>query len=246
MSESSDRLKAAEENSQRALAPVIVDWIAVAEEVQQIKLELLREAAADSQAQRAAVMIVARVINELRVVALLTQIGYAIEAYSIVATMAELAYTVSFIGNDQNRAERWRAHKFNDTPFIDVYAAVWATIRHNGGTEEQAKGEYAHYEHVCMAKHGNPKVFASFGLTANEDGVVVYHGPYVNREVVHLSRIVLWYACHYAWIALNGYRDFHLPNPQREVRKQQMAGCLHRIGVMRDADVTMYDKEYPR
>lgn len=64
-----------------------------------------------------------------------------------------------FVGDDPTHADRWRTHQFNDKPFVSVFDAVVATVRRNGGTEDQAKGEYPHYEHVCMAKHGIRKCF---------------------------------------------------------------------------------------
>lgn len=245
MSESSDLARTAEENTQQIITPAIADWVALVEELQQIKLELIRDPSTDSQPQRTALLIVARIFNECRAVILLTEKGYALEAFSILATMTELAYTIGFIGDDEERAKRWRMHRSNEKQFVTVYDAALATVRHAGLPDDAANAAYEHYNHICMAKHGNPKVFYSFGNTKDGEGMKVYHGPYASREVEHLSRIAVWYACHYLWIGLTAYHDFHVREPWRDRRRDQLQKSLDAINRIRTADVQAYEREFP-
>jgi hypothetical protein len=224
----------------------LADWASVANELQQIKWDLLRDPPSGTEPQRLAVMVCARLNNQLRSAMLLTERGYALEAFSVVASMAELAYTLGYIGANAEEASKWAKFESESKPFVGVWKALRATVLHTGGTVASAQAEYRHYQYLCMAKHGNPKVFRSFGFSKSSGGVAVYHGPYASREVLYLSRVALWYACHYMWLGLMVYRDFHTVEWMREARHDDLARCFQGINRIRSEDVALYEADFPR
>jgi hypothetical protein len=242
MPDSLVHIRSAEDRAQQLLAPALSDWTTLTEELQQMKLELLREPWKPNRPTQVAFFIVARLLNELRAVVTLAERGYAVQAFSNVATMAELAFMVGYIGDDETRATGWMTHYDNAWPFATVKKTITATVQLFGLPQEAAKTEHEHYQFVCMAKHGNPQVFSKFGHTKTGDDVTVPHGPYVTREVESLSRVVLWYACYYFWRGLAGYRKLHLVEPARGLWFWELQRVRFAMDDLREADIAKYEQ----
>jgi hypothetical protein len=239
---SSQHAKNREDIARGILAPVLGDWIAIVENLQQIKLELLREPWKADRPSDVAYRIVARIFNQTRAAVHLIEMGYPLEADTIVTSMAELAYMVGYIGDDEGRATGWMTHLDWEKSFAPTYECIRATLRLKGAayTDTATDMEYAHYSFLCMAKHGNPMVFSKFGFTEENGEIVMHHGPYVTREVESISRIMLWYLCYFLWLALEGYRNLHLLEPGCEARRNELEEARHAIEELRAADMERY------
>ncbi|HEY5022476.1 MAG TPA: hypothetical protein VII30_08325, partial [Gemmatimonadaceae bacterium] len=155
----------------------------------------------------------------MRSAVLLIQRGYVLQALSLAAGMLELAFTVGWIGNRDDHAVNWQTWT-NDkkVPTDNVWNAIRETFNNGGQLDAVIQPEYDHYTQLCKAKHGNPIIFRTFGIRLVDEQLVVYHGPYLSAEVIHASRLAMWYVVRYALLGLTCYNDFHVPVERRGVR----------------------------
>ena len=70
--------------------------------------------------RRVATVLLVRLLNDLRAVALLALRGYALQSATLAGSMYEVAYTVAYIGSDNSKATAWVEHSDPTQPFRRV------------------------------------------------------------------------------------------------------------------------------
>lgn len=244
MTDPNERIAQIEADITEQLTPDIADWTALASELQIIKWDMLALTVPPEMrttARRSAHLISARLSNELRATVLLIERGYALQALSNAAAILELAFTIVFIGTDAERAMRWSQHDSDDS-FVDIYSAMLALFRLVGRPDSEVPLEYRNYTQLCTAKHGNPKMFRRLGIQIrDETQLVVYHGPYLAPEIIHTSRIALWFATRYMILGLTCFNNFHVDDAQAPPIAARLVACRETMTRLRDADVLIYE-----
>jgi hypothetical protein len=229
-----------EEEVMRAFDRRLDDWRELASELEQIKWDLFSDPHSGSEPHGLAVLICARLNNELRCVILLSERGYALEAASVCASMSELAHMLGHIGDDAVLTSEWAEYD-EDHFFLEPKKAIKGSALKGGGDLSDAKKEHAHYKLLCTLKHGHPRAFRAYGFEKEDGGVSVFHGPYASPAVLYLSRTMLWYACRYMWLGLTIYHHYHTPDALSDVRERQLDQSFEKMKRMHDADFTQYE-----
>jgi len=122
----------------------------------------IKQVQADPGVLQVHTTLLARVLQDLRVVTLIAPLGYTMQAWTIAASAFEAAYAMGFIGADSARARRWLDHSDMKTPPWSTYDAVENSLRYLDLAEDSeerralAQKEYELYKFLCMAKHVNP------------------------------------------------------------------------------------------
>jgi hypothetical protein len=244
MTDPNARIAQIETEIHRQLAPEIADWTALADTLQTIKWDMFNVPAATATATTAsgiAHLMCARITNEMRAVILLTERGYALQALASAATILEVAFTIAFIGDNTSRATRWFTHDV-DSGYVSVRDAMLALFRLIGRPDSDVDAEYRHYTQLCTAKHGNPQMFRRLGIRITDNAqLIAYHGPYYAPEVVHTSRIAMWFAVRYMLLGLLCTNMFHVPSPLDIEIEGRLTACRERMETLRAADVAKYE-----
>lgn len=159
----------------------------------------MRPFAEVSLAERVCVALHNRLANDLRGVQELAMRGYPLQAASLAASMFEGAYSLAFIGADENLAQEWVEHGDPARMFRPVKTLVRGVMQKERvpDIEASTKVKYRDYQQLCMAKHINPLLQKQHGISQrnlSEDRTVIVFsmGPDVKSET----------AVRTAWFAL--------------------------------------------
>jgi len=146
-----------------------------------------------SAATKVRLLLLQRIITDLRCCTILAQRGYGIQAAAGAACVFEGWVTLSAI-RDEPSAIEWVNHQKEDVSFGQIKrmtkAAVKSIVDDANDVEILAGQHYAHYRQLCMAKHLNPIVERNRGFIRRGKEIEFTHGP-------DLSKQGLWHI-HYA------------------------------------------------
>lgn len=123
-------------------------------------------------AERVSVALLYRLTNDLRCVQELAVKGYSLQAVSLASSMFEGAYTLAYIGNDNDLAKEWVEHSDPTRTFRPVKKLVKGVLEKEGVPNLQAAtdAKYKDYRQLCLAKHINPLLQKQHGIgKVNED-----------------------------------------------------------------------------
>ena len=189
---------------------------------------------------RVSLALLARLSNDLRCTALLTQTGYPLQALTLTAASYEVAYGMAYIGVDDTWAQVWRDHDDpGRMPFGSVYDLTVAGMRklEIPNAEERAREEYETlYRILCQGKHANPLLQRRFGHRVNAfaQEVISENGPDTSDFAIQSG----WFALESSIaLTLIGIRSFimnHVPSEQR-------AALLDRCDALADRRVALAD-----
>lgn len=209
-------------------------------------LDELRPFAETSLAERVCVALLYRLANDLRGVQELALRGYPLQAASMAASMFEGAYTLAYIGHDENLAQEWVDHDDPTRTFRPVKNLVRAVMQKEGVPDIEAatRARYRDYQQLCLAKHINPLLQKQHGISkrvADEGGMVIVFsmGPDVESKSATQAA---WFALDQAVaLALRGFSAYVreiagediLPGHAIEEMKElaQRREGLHKSGV---------------
>ena len=98
-----------------------------------------------------ATLLIIRICNDLRCVAMLTVHGYSTQALSLTASIYETAFTVAYIGNEENLAEEWLEYSDPTKPFRDAYTLTEEALTKIGvpNVKQRADNWYKVYRQLC-------------------------------------------------------------------------------------------------
>src|SRR5881296_3036475 len=120
-----DSLGEAEQQVGAELQPVLAAYSAVSERAFNTVGLVLGAASELPYAQvplsrKVTTVLMVRLSNDLRGVALLALRGYSLQAAALAASMFEVAHCIAYIGSDELRADAWVKHDDPTKPFRNV------------------------------------------------------------------------------------------------------------------------------
>jgi hypothetical protein len=200
---------------------------------------------AASPAQRPAQVqarLVVQASNQLRLVELAAERGYALQALGSVATLYELVSAVAFIGDDKARAEEWFGYSNWGWSYPSPKkrpVGIRQMLTASGGLtsaeiESRVKTWEDHHTAFCAAKHGNPVLLKKYGVSQDASGLKLYLGPIVGPVYTFLSQLALY---HGSRILADGTVYYALPSLHKEgpavkLFKRARARILNRINAL--------------
>lgn len=171
---------------------------------------------------RVAVALLGRLSNDLRCTANLARTGYSLQALTLAASIYEGAFTVSYIGADEELAQQWRDHNDPLQSFRPVRELTIGGLRNLGieplQLEQQVEVEYRVYRQLCWAKHLNPVLQTQFGhhLEEDTDSVIFTNGPDTSEESVRAAWFAMQHSVASVGRALVGFTIFHVPDEHHD------------------------------
>ncbi len=172
-----------------------------------------------SLARRTVSVLMVRLSNDLRVVALTGLRGYALQAASLASSMYEVAYGIVYIGGNDTRAEAWVNHDDPTRPFRNIRTLTTDVARSLGvdNPDQAAAGWYRVYRQLCLVKHSNPIVQRDHGHYSDteENAEFVMNGPDAGEASVRVAKFALEHATRLTVLALASFIDNHVPADRR-------------------------------
>lgn len=142
--------------------------------------------------EKVATVLLIRLSNDLLCASLLARRGYALQAVTLVAAIYEAAFTIAYIGSDEERAREWIEHEDPTRSFMDVRTMTKEGLAKLGtpNPDAQASVEYKVYRQLCMGKHSNPLLQKRYGYQRRESAVLAVNGPDTSESSVRAA----WFA----------------------------------------------------
>lgn len=130
-------------------------------------------------ASKVALIISARLADDLRVCFLASQIGYGLQALVLAGTVMELVGSLAYVGASDDRAGSWAKHADSKHSYPrSVPDGIKAALEAMGETDPAAIDNWKKsYEIMCMAKHVNPRLSLVHGLREDSLGMYFGRGP---------------------------------------------------------------------
>lgn len=156
--------------------------------------------------------LLAKVMNDLRAAAIVAARGYSIQAATLASSLYETAFMIAYIGNNNERADKWIDHEDPKKLFINVYDLTKQGLKNIDvpNFKELAEIEYEKYRQLCMVKHSNPLVQKSHVYTIEENSVVANFGPETTEQSVRVSWFAIENAINCSMIGISSFINFHL------------------------------------
>lgn len=189
----------------------------VSEAVSQIPEQPVRNMA---QSLKVSVALINRLSNDLRAATLLALLGYAIQAAEVVASLYEAAFTIAYIGSDEQLAQEWIDHDDPTRPFTDTRTMTRSGLAKLAvpDLEEQTSKQYLVYRQLCMVKHTNPLFQTQHGFQLVGGSVLAFNGPDTSEPAVRVAWFALEQSAALAFIALGSFISNHaLPERRPEL-----------------------------
>jgi hypothetical protein len=138
-----------------------------------------------SNATKVRLLLLQRIITDLRCCTILAERGYGIQAAAGAACVFEGWVTLSAICDEQSAVE-WASHQKEDVSFGQIRkltkAAVKSIVDDAKDVEILARQHYDHYRQLCMAKHLNPIVERNRGFVRRGNEIEFTHGPDLTNQ----------------------------------------------------------------
>lgn len=129
--------------------------------------------------------LVARLVNDLRCVALLAHRGYAVQACALAASTYEVAFALMSIGSDDGLAQKWIDHTEPTRSFSNVWDMTREGLRKLEIPDAQAAVEYRVYTQLCMVRHANPLIQMEHSFRVSKEGTV---SPLIGPDALESAR----------------------------------------------------------
>lgn len=191
--------------------------------------------------RKVSTVLMVRLSNDLRGVALLALRGYALQAAALAASMFEVAYCIAYIGSNEERATAWIQHDDPTQPFRRVKSLTDDVMTELGAPDPMAASatQYRVYRQLCLAKHSNPLLQQDHGHYANEEAVFAMNGPDASEGSVRVARFALEHATRFTILALATFLNHHVPPENRASlveRVQEIQGEVKALAQGASAD----------
>lgn len=231
-------LKEAEEQATEYLEPHLhlpTDVLVGAHQLLGLAVEAinLRYGGRPPLSARVVIRLAARVGNDLSGIRILTGYGYSSQAMSVGASVCELAFSISYIGSDDNRAQGWLDHGDPTRPFRSVTDLIKeATLQLPVEARTEAfNSAYRVYRQFCMAKHANPLLERHRGLRLGVSGEgIVENGPDLSEGSIQNAWFALSQSASFAWHAGHSVAITHFTAPQQQVFSDRVLSRV-RVGL---------------
>lgn len=196
---------------------------------------------------RVSTVLMVRLSNDLRGVALLALRGYALQAAALAASMFETAYCLAYVGSDDERGKAWTQHDDPTQPFRRIKSLVEDVIRDIGlpDAATRSDAEYRVYRQLCLAKHSNPLVQQAHGHYDDGLAVVAMNGPDASDAAVRVARFALEHATRFTILALTSFLNHHVPPPSRAGLSEQVGTLSVAVSTLARVAINEYGNEDP-
>jgi len=184
------------------------------------------------KSRRVASSLLACLMNDVRCVEIIVSRGYAIQGVSLGAPIYETAFTIAYIGGNDDLAQMWIDHDNPTRPFRDARTLTKVGLANLGipNPEGQAKTEYRVYQQMCMAKHATPRLQMEHSIKVSNKTVEIFSGPETSEAAIRAS----WFALNHsaaliAVVAAYSIIKNHVPDEKRP----PLVNEFHVIGTLR-------------
>jgi len=184
------------------------------------------------KSRRVASSLMARLMNDLRCVEIVVTRGYAIQGISLGGAIYETAFTIAYIGGDEEIAQEWIDHDNPVRPFRDARTLTKVGLANLGipNPEGQAKTEYRVYQQMCMAKHANPLLQMEHSIKVSNKTVEIFSGPETSEAAIRAS----WFALEHSAALLAIVASYSvIKNHVPEEKRPPLVNEFHVIGTLR-------------
>ena len=200
-----------------------------------------------SLSRRVATLLMVRLSNDLRGVALLALRGYSLQAAALVASMYEVAYCIAYIGSDESRADAWVKHDDPAKPFRNVKALTEEVFRSSGvdDAEKSSAAQYRVYRQLCLAKHSNPLLQQHYGHCSEDEAIVVMNGPDTSDESLRVAQFALEHSARLTVLALASFMNHHVPDGGRPPLVERLQSIWRSTKDLAQGAIVQYGNENP-
>lgn len=160
----------------------------------------LRAGSPLDQASEVQARLLVQVSNQLRLVELAAERGYALQALGSAATLYELVSALAYIDSDKARAGEWFAHSNWEWPYpspkkrpAGIRQMLTATGVPPSDVQQLLTSWEDHHTRFCAAKHANPLLLKKYGISRDPKQLVLHIGAIVGPAYTLLSRIALYH-----------------------------------------------------
>jgi hypothetical protein len=158
-------------------------------------------------------LILARLLADLRVCQWAATGGYVFQAITLASVLHEVSYGLVYLGKSDQRAKEWVEHDNLKKPYPECgHRQTIKEVRKYFPelTDQHLETEYAVYQQMCLAKHGNPQLQRQYGALDKGGMIEIQHPPYYSERTVFYARYALLHAARSAGTALHVYVMLHL------------------------------------
>jgi hypothetical protein len=169
-----------------------------------------------------------KIFDDLRSAYLLGFRGYPIQTATIVASLYESAFMLCYIGEDNELATKWILHNDMTKLFISAREMTKFGLRNiiEGDVEVATEKEYAIYQQLCLAKHGNPLIQKTQGYEKIGSEFFVVFGPKNTKQSQHVIWFSIGQAIRYSVMACSAFAKYHVPENYFKKILHQRDACL--------------------
>lgn len=170
----------------------------------------------------ASTLIICRISNDLRCVALLAKRGYTAQALTLAASVYEASFTVDYIADNDNIAQEWLKHNDPIKFFKEIYFLTREAVakRDVSDVNKQADKLYKIYRQFCWAKHINP-VFQKL-RNIDLSNFTMFTGPDTSDTSIRDGWFALEHASSSALTAIDSFIIYHIPELERSTLRQKL------------------------
>jgi hypothetical protein len=158
-----------------------------------------------SNVTKVRLLLLQRVVTDLRCCTILAERGYGIQAAAGAASVFEGWVTLAAI-RDEKTAIEWASHQREDVSFGQIKkltkAAVKDSVREVKDVEKLAAQHYDHYRQLCMPKHLNPIVERNRGFIRTGTQIEFVHGPDLSEQGLRHVLYAIHSSAKFAMMAL--------------------------------------------
>jgi len=245
-------IEEAETTAAKALLPELKDHLEltrnfmnlIGETVTSLGMRRIEEC---SQSFQVTSLLLIRLANDLRCMALLAERGYPLQALTISSSIYEVGITIARIGADDGLAQKWIDHDRPDQAFLNLKTATKEVFRQCGipDPEKQAELDYRVYQQFCMAKHGNPLLQTAHGLIQQGRDVSLQNGPDTSEIAVNNSWYAMDHATRFVYVALAIFASNHLPTEHQSRIAERAKQLAERRNELKKRAVQRWGNEDP-
>lgn len=191
-----------EEGAKRRLAADLRPFLALTRLAHGFAERALRLRAASplDGPSRVQAQLLAQASNQLRIIELAAERGYALQALGAAATLYEHVSALAYVDGDPAKARRWLKHTTLDNtypPSKKRATGIRSMLAASGVPPREIQPLVASWEDLhtrfCAAKHGNPILLRKYGVSWSKRQLVLHLGPIVGPECTLISRMALYH-----------------------------------------------------
>jgi len=156
----------------------------------------------------------------------------------IASSIHEVAYSLIYLGNSNDRARAWVEHTNTRRQYPESghKSAIESAAAYFPLSNAEIEQEYGIYTQLCWGKHGNPIFQREYGVIDRGPVVEIQQQPYFSDRTIKYGRYALLHAARAVGAALVVFTQLHLEDVADAALVAHLAAIgpeLNRIG-MRD------------